>query len=139
MCGHWCGKSQTGLKQGSVAHHSVCLCVCVWKVMTCLSAAFHGPKGNAAAARSLPVSVSDHHHWGFWERLHSSSFISVTNHALVAKFVFWGLPESVGGEQLIAPLNIHQLQRKMPSDFFSFTGCANFKPYFDKKEWVSTS
>ena len=121
LCGHWYGKGSSSIKAGFCCTP---LCVCVWKVMTCLSATSPRLKGPAAVLGRPQVSVSDYHHWGFWERLHGSSFISVTNHALIAKLSLLGVtPVCRWWATFITILTVTKLQRKTPFDFFSFTGC----------------
>lgn len=110
-------KSYTGWQWACVTHHSVF----VWKVMTCFSASTSPRlKGPSAARGRGQISGSRYHRGGFWERLHSSRFISVTNHALIARFSLRRLLQFGGGEQLlfsVVLLTFTKLQRRATFGF----------------------
>lgn len=58
-------------------------------------------KGAVAGPGHPHISVSCSLHWGFRERLHSSRFISTTNHGQVTKSSLPGLLSFIVGRQLL--------------------------------------
>lgn len=94
LCGLWCEKVSS---RGSL-HIPVFSCERWWHVSLSISPCLKG----ALAGPGYPhVSVSCSLHWGFRERLHSSSFISTTNHGQITKLSLPGLLSFIGGRQLL--------------------------------------